>query len=51
VAAPTVGWGTGLSGAPTGPKLQRSSVPDLEGNRAPDHLQDLSDAPLDRRQG
>jgi hypothetical protein len=34
--------GTGLSGAPMGPELQRSSVPDLEGNRAPDHLQDLS---------
>jgi hypothetical protein len=38
--------GTGLSGvhrtvsgAPTGPKLQRSTVPDLEGNRAPDMLQ------------
>ena len=34
--------GTGLSGAPMGPELQQSSVPDLEGNRAPDHLQDLS---------
>jgi hypothetical protein len=41
--------GTGLSGvhqtvsiAPMGPELQRSSVPDLEGNRAPDRLQDLS---------
>jgi hypothetical protein len=42
VAAPTVGGGTGLSGAPTGPELQRSSMPDLEGNRAPDRLQDLS---------
>jgi hypothetical protein len=38
--------GTGLSsvhrtvsGAPTGPELQRSSVPDLEGNHAPDRLQ------------
>jgi hypothetical protein len=31
-----------VSGAPTGPELQRSSVPDLEGNRAPDRLQDLS---------
>jgi hypothetical protein len=28
-----------VSGAPTGPELQRSSVPDLEGNRAPDGLQ------------
>jgi hypothetical protein len=25
-----------------GPELQRSSVLDLEGSRAPDHLQDLS---------
>jgi hypothetical protein len=31
--------GTGLSGAPTGLELQRSSVPDLEGNRTPDRLQ------------
>jgi hypothetical protein len=31
-----------VSGAPTGPELQRSSVPDLEGNRAPDRLQWLS---------
>jgi hypothetical protein len=31
-----------VSGAPTGPELQQSSMPDLEGNRAPDHLQDLS---------
>jgi hypothetical protein len=31
-----------VSGAPMGPELQRLSVPDLEGNRAPDHLQDLS---------
>jgi hypothetical protein len=31
-----------VSGAPMGLELQRSSVPDLEGNRAPDHLQDLS---------
>jgi hypothetical protein len=38
--------GTGLSGvhrtvpgAPMGPELQRSSVPDLEGNHAPDRLQ------------
>jgi hypothetical protein len=35
-------WGTALSGAPTGPELQRSFVPDLEGNHAPDRLQDLS---------
>jgi hypothetical protein len=28
-----------VSGAPTGPKLQQSTVPDLEGNRAPDKLQ------------
>jgi hypothetical protein len=31
--------GTGLSGAPMGPELQRSYVHDLEGNRAPDRLQ------------
>jgi hypothetical protein len=31
-----------VSGAPTGPELQWSSVPDLEGNRAPDRLQQLS---------
>jgi hypothetical protein len=34
--------GTGLSGAPTGPELQRSIMPDLEGNRASDRLQWLS---------
>jgi hypothetical protein len=41
--------GTGLSGvhrtvsgAPMGPKLQRSSMPDLEGNHAADRLQWLS---------
>jgi hypothetical protein len=28
-----------VSGAPMGPELQRSTVPDLEGNRAPDRLQ------------
>jgi hypothetical protein len=28
--------GTGLSGAPTATALQRSAVPELEGNRAPD---------------
>jgi hypothetical protein len=38
-----------VSGAPTGPELQRSSVPDLEGNRAPDRLQDLSSAPLEQK--
>jgi hypothetical protein len=56
VVALTVGRGTGLSsvhltvfgvhrtvsGAPTGPETQRSTVPDLEGNRAPDRLQWLS---------
>jgi hypothetical protein len=43
VAAPTVGRGhRTVSGAPTGPELQRSTVPDLEGNRAPDRLQWLS---------
>jgi hypothetical protein len=31
--APTVGRGTGLSGVPTGPELQRSSVPEKEGDR------------------
>jgi hypothetical protein len=39
VAAPTVGWCTGLSGAPSDPREQRSTVPDLEGNHAPDKLQ------------
>jgi hypothetical protein len=34
----SVGY-TGLSGAPTNPEDQRSNVPDLEGNRAPDKLQ------------
>jgi hypothetical protein len=56
--------GTGLSGvhrtvsgAPMGQELQRSTVPDLEGNRAPDMIQwlsggalSLSGAPLDKRQ-
>jgi hypothetical protein len=27
---------TGLSGAPTGPKEQRSDAPDMEGDHAPD---------------
>jgi hypothetical protein len=31
-----------VSGAPTGPELQWSTVPDLEGNHAPDRLQELS---------
>jgi hypothetical protein len=49
MVAPTVGRGTRLSGvhqtvfgAPTGPELQRLTVPDLEGNHAPDMLQWLS---------
>jgi hypothetical protein len=47
VVVPTVGRGTRLSGvhwtvsgAPTGPKLQRSTAPDLEGDRAPDSYND-----------
>jgi hypothetical protein len=46
---PTVSWRTGLSdvhqtvsGEPRGPFLQRSAEPDMEGDRAPDKLQDLS---------
>jgi hypothetical protein len=46
---PTVSWHTGLSGVhrtvsgePSRPLLQRSAEPDLEGDRAPDKLQDLS---------
>jgi hypothetical protein len=31
-----------VSGVPSGPKEQRSALPDLEGNRAPDKLQWLS---------
>ena len=31
-----------VSGAPTGPEKQWSEVPDLEGDHAPDKLQDLS---------
>ena len=43
VAAPTVGWvHWTVSGAPTSSEEQRSTVPDLEGNRAPDMLQWLS---------
>jgi hypothetical protein len=48
MAAPTAG-STGLSGvhqtvssAPSDPQEQRSTLPDLEGNRAPDKLQWLS---------
>jgi hypothetical protein len=55
---PTVSWRTGLSGVhrtvsgePRGPLLQRSAEPNMEGDRAPDKLQDLSGAPPDRRQG
>jgi hypothetical protein len=47
--APTVSWCTGLSGvhrtvsgAPISPDEQRSDMPNLEGDRAPDSLQDLS---------
>jgi hypothetical protein len=54
---PTVSWRTGLSGVhrtvsgePRRPLLQRSAEPDLEGDRAPDKLQDLSGAPPDRKQ-
>jgi hypothetical protein len=46
---PTVSWRTGLSGVhrtvsgePRGPLLERSAEPDMEGDRAPDKLQDLS---------
>jgi hypothetical protein len=39
VAAPMVGWvHRTVSDAPTGSEEQRSTVPDLEGNRAPDML-------------
>jgi hypothetical protein len=31
-----------VSGAPNGLEKQRSDVPDLEGDRTPDKLQDLS---------
>jgi hypothetical protein len=42
-----------VSGAPTAPRLQRSTAPILEGNRAPDSVRwctELSGAPTDRRQ-
>jgi hypothetical protein len=43
VAAPTVSWvHRAVSVVPSGPKEQRSALPDLEGNRAPDKLQWLS---------
>jgi hypothetical protein len=40
-----------VSGAPVSPEEQLSDMPNLEGDRAPDRLQDLSGALLDRRQG
>jgi hypothetical protein len=47
--APTVSWCTGLSGvhrtvsgAPICQEEQQSNMPNLEGDRAPDSLQDLS---------
>jgi hypothetical protein len=40
-----------VSGAPTSPEEQRMDVPDMERDRAPNKLQWLSGAPLDRRQG
>jgi hypothetical protein len=47
--APTVSWCTGLSGVhrtvsgtPVSPEEQRSDMPNLEGDRAPDRLQVLS---------
>jgi hypothetical protein len=51
-----VSWCSGLFGvhrtvsdAPVSPEDQRSDMPNLEGDRAPDRLQNLSGAPLDRR--
>jgi hypothetical protein len=47
----TVRWW--VSGAPTAPRRQRSTVPFLEGNRAPDSVRwctGLSGAPPDRKQ-
>jgi hypothetical protein len=38
--APTVGRGTGLSGAPTAPEDQRSDAPEKEGDRAPNSYSD-----------
>jgi hypothetical protein len=40
VVAPTVGRGTGLSGASTAPEDQRSDAPEKEGDRAPDSYSD-----------
>jgi hypothetical protein len=47
--APKVSWCTGLSGvhltvsgAPVSPEEQQSDMPNLEGDHAPDRLQDLS---------
>jgi hypothetical protein len=56
---PTVSWRTGLSGVhrtvsgePRGPLLQWSAEPNMEGDRAPDKLQELSggasDSPVHR---
>jgi hypothetical protein len=45
--APTVSCCTGLSGAPISPEEQWSDMPNLEGDRAPDSLQDLSCGALD----
>jgi hypothetical protein len=42
VAAPTVRWCTGLSGEPISLDEQWSDMPNLEGDHAPDGLQDLS---------
>jgi hypothetical protein len=54
MAAPTVGrrhrtvrYAPDMSGAPTGPELQRSDMPILEGDRASDCLQDLSNGAPD----
>jgi hypothetical protein len=40
--APTVSWCIELSGAPISPEEQQSDMPNLEGDHAPDSLQDLS---------
>jgi hypothetical protein len=40
--APTVDWCTGLSSAPISPEEQQSDMTNLEGDQAPDRLQDLS---------
>jgi hypothetical protein len=47
MAAPTVSWvHRTVSGAPSGSKEQQSTLPELEGNRAPDKLQLLSGGAL-----